>query len=140
MELARPDPVTRLALEGAAFELLAILGRLKFDRRPMWLKRARDLLHDGFSTPLTLRTISEEVAVHPVHLARTFRRHFGVSVGEYVRRLRVEHAKVLLGSTNHKLSVIAQAAGFADEPHFSRVFRRITGMTPGYFRTSLKKG
>ena len=137
-ELIQPDSLTELSLEGAVFELMAGLGRLEFDVRPNWLKKARNLLQDSYAQHLTLGTVSLEVGVHPVHLARTFRRQFGCSIGEYVRQVRVERAKSLLTSTNQTLAGIAQQVGFADEPHFSRTFKRQMGMTPGKFRNVAK--
>jgi AraC family transcriptional regulator len=74
-----------------------------------------------------------------VRLARTFRRQRGESVGDCVRRLRVESARRLLEDGRQPLSEVALAAGFADQSHFTRVFRRLTGMTPGeYRRTRLR--
>jgi len=138
-ELIHPDSVTSISLEGMALEIVAQLGRFEFEARPNWLKRARYLLHDSFTQHLTLGAVSQEVGVHPVHLARTFRSQYGCSVGEYIRRIRIERAKSLLTSTDNTLAAIAQEIGFSDEPHFSRTFKRMIGMTPGRFRTSSKQ-
>jgi AraC family transcriptional regulator len=69
-----------------------------------------------------------------VTLARTFRRTFGCTVGEYLRRLRIERAAEQLVSGDLPLAEIALAAGFADQSHFSNVFRRRTGVSPSAFR------
>jgi AraC family transcriptional regulator len=53
---------------------------------------------------------------------------------DYVRRLRVEHARRELMTTSRSLADIAHSAGFADQAHLSRVFRQLTGVTPGAFR------
>jgi AraC family transcriptional regulator len=58
-----------------------------------------------------------------------------VSIGTYVRALRVKHAKELL--PKRSLVEVALACGFADQSHFTRTFRRIEGMTPTEFRRSL---
>lgn len=82
--------------------------------------------------------MARSVGVHPVHLATTFRRHFGSTIGEYVRRLRIDFATRQIASSEESLCNIALAAGFADQSHFSKVFRQQTGMTPGVFRANLR--
>jgi AraC-like DNA-binding protein len=68
------------------------------------------------------------------HLARAFREHYGCSIGEYVRRLRIEAACEELSRANKPLSAIAAAAGFYDQAHFTNVFKAHVGVTPGQFR------
>ena len=86
-----------------------------------WVFVARDLLRDRFSLSLTRSDIAAAVGVHPVQLARQFRRTFRCSAGEYVRRVRIDVACELL-RTSKPLSDIALGAGFSDQSHFSRVF------------------
>ena len=101
--------------------------------RPGWLDRVRDLLHAEFADPLRVSVVARRVDVHPVHLSRVFQRVFGCSVSDYVRRLRVQRA---MDEIRHgqSLAGIAANLGFADQPHFSRVFRGVTGITPGRWR------
>jgi AraC family transcriptional regulator len=84
--------------------------------------------------PVRLADLAREVAVHPAHLARAFRQQFGTSVGGYVRRLRLDRAAAELERSDKALAAIALAAGFADQSHFTRSFRRHTGFTPGAYR------
>jgi AraC family transcriptional regulator len=72
--------------------------------------------------------------VDPATLARGFRRAFDCTVGDRIRRLRVEHATRALTETTDPLSLIALNAGFYDQPHFTNVFRRYMGMTPAEYR------
>jgi len=74
--------------------------------------------------------------VHPVHLCREFRRHFGCTVGELVRRLRVAHAAQQLTETEVPIQEIADLTGFADQAHFTRIFKTHTGTTPLQYRKS----
>jgi|SRR5690348_6347991 len=134
-EAMHADPGTALVLEGLACELIGWTARAlrrKAAGAP-WLARARELLHDRFAETLTLEEIAKAVGVHPVHLARQFRRSYGCTVGAYVRQLRVDFARRALASSA-PLSDIALTAGFADQSHFSRVFKHETGLTPGEFR------
>lgn len=136
------DSATPLAVEGLVLELLAACERsvprtstLPGSRR--WLGRVEALLLDRFHEALTLDEIAADNHVSADHLAREFRKHFGVTVGEYVRQLRLDFACAQLASGRQSLAAIAEAAGFADQSHFTRVFRRRMGLTPGAYRAQL---
>lgn len=144
-ELRRMDAAAPLAIEGLLLELLAAAtrrgnGASASGGRPGWVLQARDLLHADLTARRTLGEIAAAVGVHPVTLARTFRRSFGCSVGEYLRRLRIERAAAQLGASDTPLAVIALAAGFADQSHFSNLFRREMGMSPSAYRRALRAG
>ena len=78
------------------------------------------------------------VGVHPVHLARSFRRTYNTTFSGYVRELRVEYARVQLVSTGAPLGDIALASGFYDQSHFCRTFKRETGLSPAEYRARVK--
>jgi AraC family transcriptional regulator len=113
--------------------------KLSRARPPRWLEQTKEMLHESFLEPLTLSGIAETVGVHPVYLASVFRRYYRCSVGEYKRRLQVEFACGEIASTAAPLSQIALAAGYADQAHFSRTFKRFTGMTPTEYRASSRR-
>ncbi len=102
--------------------------------RPTWFDRAVELLHDRFRDSITLEEIALQVEVHPIHLSRVFRKHFGCTMSEFVNRLRTQFACRALASGCPDLATIASDAGFADQSHFGRVFKICTGQTPGQFR------
>jgi AraC family transcriptional regulator len=131
------DDVSALAVEGLTLELLAEGARRRTpggSHPPRWLQHVRDLLHEAFRQRLTLDGIAGSVGVHPAHLARVFRQLQGCTVGEYVRSLRIEYACHCLRTSDTALATLALAAGFSDQSHFSRVFKRQTGMSPAVFR------
>lgn len=135
-EFRARDDASALALEGGILEVLAEASRhTRDDRRaPAWLRRTRDLLHDRLDEPLTLSAVAHKVGVHPSHLARSFRRHYLRPLGAYVRGLRIERASRELAGSGRPISEIALRAGFYDQSHFTRVFKRHTGVTPAQFR------
>jgi AraC family transcriptional regulator len=139
-ELVIADSVSPLAIEGLTLELLASVWRLQQNRArrcpPAWLLRAREFLSDQFHSSLTVGQVAADAGVHPTHLAREFRAHFGESVGHYVRRLRVEWSKTQLLTTADTLACIAVRAGFNDQSHFTRWFKRQTGVTPHRYRSA----
>jgi AraC family transcriptional regulator len=136
-EFQHMDAVSPLALEGLTLELLAVACRSAAPKQeldpPAWLRRARELLDDCPTQPHGLAAVAATAGVHPGHLARAFRSYYHCTLGEYLRRLRVERAcRLLRGKT--PLAEIALATGFADQSHFSAVFKRHTGMTPAAYR------
>lgn len=132
------DSASELAIEGLALELLASATRQVLPTAravmPRWLKQAIDLLNAHFAARLRFSDIAKSVGVHPVHLAGTFHRHFRCTMGDYVRRLRVEFACRMLTTTDLPLVEISLAAGFSAQSHFSTTFKRQTGLTPREFR------
>jgi AraC family transcriptional regulator len=72
--------------------------------------------------------------VHPVHLAREFRRAFGCTPAEYVRHRRVELAALLARTTSRPLAEIAAACGFVDQSHLTRAFARRFATSPAAYR------
>lgn len=135
-ELWRDDRVSALCIEGLALQLIAEAAQCK--PRPAgrgrWLPTAIDYLRAHFKESLTLQEVAEAAGVHPVHLAHEFRRKLGLTVGGYVRKLRVELACQELVSSTQPIVDIAVTSGFADHSHMTRVFRRETGLTPTEFR------
>jgi AraC family transcriptional regulator len=95
------------------------------------------MLEAHFLDDLSLSTIAQAVGVHSVHLSREFRRHYHSSVGEYIRKLRIEYACKQMLNPDLSLAEIASAAGFADQSHFSRTFKRLVGIPPAVFRSNL---
>ena len=141
-EYRNGDRWAPIAIEGLILEMLAVVARHKNGRRrrpPAWLPEVTQLLKARFQDNLTIRQLASEVGVHPGYLARVFRQFKGESIGDYVQNLRVQFACQLLADTSQTLSEIAIAAGFADQSHFTRVFRRLTGLTPGAFRNLLSQ-
>jgi AraC family transcriptional regulator len=140
-EFHKTDSAAKLAIEGLALELLAEATRQSskgIGAAPPWLRQARDMVIEHFSETLKLTQIAAEVGVHPVYLAAAFRQKFGVTIGEFVRKLRIEHACAELKKDDLPLSAIALQAGFADQSHFSKVFKSYVGLTPGEYRTVIR--
>ena len=135
-ESRRGDSASRLTIEGILLEMLAEVSRrppANETGEPRWLALAVELIRAEFQRSLTLGEIASQVRVHPAHLSRVFRRKYRQTVGEYVNELRVRYALGELAK-DVPLSDLSLAAGFADQSHFTRVFRALTGTTPARFR------
>jgi AraC family transcriptional regulator len=106
---------------------------------PSWLTKVREALDDT-SHPPRLSDLASLADVHPVYLARQFRRFFGCSVSTYVHRRRVQRTAELMALSPEPLSRISYEAGFTDQPHMCRIFRRETGLTPTEYRAIQRAG
>lgn len=139
-EIVVGDGSSGLIAEGITLELLGTLtraGRTLEKRPPRWLIRVVDRLNDEFANDISSEELGHEANVHPVHLAAVFRRFYHESMGEYVQNLRIDHALKLLSNLDMPLADIACECGFSDQSHFTRMFKRRTGSTPGAYRSSL---
>lgn len=129
-----------LTIEGLLLEIAAGFAQKQrvdsIGACPTWLRRAREVLHAHWHEPLRLSALARWVGIHPVHLAREFRKHHGCSVGQYVRRLRVESASGKLVESDLPLAAIAVEVGFANQAHFCRIFKLVTGISPARYRAA----
>jgi len=98
------------------------------------LDRCIEYLSSHNSEMPTLAQVARVADVHPMHLAKLFRKRFGYSMGEWLRRQRIAWACDQLSRGTETISAIAFAAGFADHAHFTRTFHRVTGSTPRWYR------
>jgi len=137
-ESRSPDCFSPLAAEALALEIISEGTRNASAAEkcgtPSWLLRAIELLHERLPANLTVERMAHEVGVHPVHMARVFRRCYGCSIGEYARKWRVEIATRQLATSASPIAEIAAAAGFADQSHLCRTFKAVSGLTPKEFR------
>ena len=83
--------------------------------------------------------VAATVGVHPVHLARVFRLHYGTPVGAYVRGLRLEWAAGRLTASDDNIAQIALQSGFYDQSHFTRAFKHQFGLTPLAYRRAARE-
>lgn len=143
-EFRQQDDLAPIAIEGLALELLAGVARqgrhVSKNRDASWLNKARGFLDERFREPLSLGEVAEFTGVHPVSLARAFRRTHHCTVGEYVRKLRIEFACQQLTASDESLVEIAFSAGFSEQSHFCRTFKRLTGLTPSEYRSNSREG
>jgi len=139
-EIQRNDQWAALSVEGLMLEIAAELGRardsLKSSGKSHWVERIKEMLSSRLSENISLVELAESAGVHPVHLSREFRKRFHCTIGDYLRRLRIEQACAALINSDAPMSEIALAAGFYDQSHFSNTFKKITGMTPAAWRAA----
>jgi len=132
-----------LAGQEDLLEGLFLLGRHSDSKRmlterpcPASAARAIDYVHARFAEAFTLEDLARVAGVTPRHVIRSVRKATGLPPHAYLRQLRVAAARRMLRGSA-PLAEIALAAGFADQAHFTRTFRKITGTTPGRYRLDM---
>lgn len=107
---------------------------------PAWAQELKDIIQDHIDTNLSLKEISKNLDINPSYLSREFSRYFGdLSFGEYIRKQRIEKAKELMMGHSYSLTEIAYLTGFSDQSHFTRIFKKSTGLNPSAYRKKLRK-
>jgi AraC family transcriptional regulator len=136
-EMKHSDDVTPLQIEALVLELLVECTR---SRKPIpchtakCVQRAEEFIRANRTDPLSLKSVADAARVHPSYLSRVFRKHQGMTVGQFIRWLRVKEAQRILSSSATPLAAIASECGFADQSHLFRVFRAVVGITPAEYR------
>lgn len=100
--------------------------------------RAKSLIHEFYSTGITLEEIAQKLNLTPEYLSSQFHRDTGKTFSAYIRDYRIAKAKELLIGTQLKLHQVAAQVGYADPKYFSQVFKKCTGQLPAEYRRSHK--
>ncbi len=106
------------------------------DLPPPRLRRVVEYIEANLSADLTLAELAGVACLSPCHFSRSFKEAVGSGPQRYTVQRRIERAKALLRRGEGNLADVAVAVGFADQSHFTAVFRRETGTTPGRFRAA----
>ena len=138
-EFSREDTASAIAMEGLVLAILAEIARSETKQNshpiPAWLRQATEIVESRFLERLSLAAIASEVGVHYVHLSRQFHKYNQCTVGELIRRRRVQYASHLLAHSQTPLAEIALICGFSDQSHLSFLFKRYMGVSPSRFRS-----
>jgi AraC family transcriptional regulator len=128
-----------LGLEAYILEMLGAVAQFERPESsvPPWFRCVKERLREEFRSPVRMRDLARQAGIHPVHMARVFRRVEKQTPVEYQRRQQVRAACELLRDPEWPLSAIAAECGFADQSHFTRIFHRMTGITPGRLRKTI---
>lgn len=100
---------------------------------PLARRRVLELMEAGADRHLTLDALAREAGLSLAHFARAFKESVGRAPHQYLMTLRLERARRMLEAPDAALSDVAARAGFADQAHLTRLFKRAFGVTPGAF-------
>lgn len=136
---------SKVPLRDEAGEVIGIAGvRYAIDTPEDRRKQFRGLapviqhLEENYTSTIPMREMARLVGISSTHFNRQFTFLFGMSPTRFLHSLRVEKARQLLMHTDEAVGGIALETGYHDQSHFTRHFRRLTGMTPGQFRSRFR--
>lgn len=132
-ELSADDAFSQTSLHILFLGLLGNLQKAPVSP-PDWLARLLELLRDEWDTVPVLDDLSKAVGVHPVTVSKYFTKYVGCTLGEYMRKTKVDKSLTLIRSGRYSLTEVATACGFADQSHFIRNFKAYTGCLPKEFQ------
>jgi AraC family transcriptional regulator len=105
--------------------------RLRGGLSPMARRRTLEVIHAQLDSRLTIDMLAREAGLSVAHFSRAFRETMGRAPHQYLLSMRLERARRLLEAPDASLSDVAHRTGFADQAHFTRLFKRSYGITPG---------
>jgi AraC family transcriptional regulator len=134
-ELVTDDQFSSPSIHLLLFNLLARAEKLaNTSALPSWVKKIEELLHDGWNETITLHGMACIIGIHPVTISKYFPRYFSCTLGEYMRKLKIEKSLSLIKSPGNSLTSVAYACGFFDQSHFTRTFKEVTGFLPAQYQ------
>ncbi len=95
---------------------------------------AADLIHRDYAEEISLLSIANQINVNPSYLSRVFKQEKGENFVSYLTRVRMERAKSFLESRKYKVSEVADKVGYHNYPYFSKIFKKVVGMSPEEYR------
>jgi AraC family transcriptional regulator len=105
-----------------------------FSKCPSWVKIIYELLNDCWNENPSLTHLSKTLDINPISISKHFPKYFGATLGEYMRKLKVNRSIQLINQTPESLTKIGFECGFSDQSHFIRTFKEETGFLPKDFR------
>ncbi len=101
---------------------------------PSWLRKSIKAIDEHPEFHVGLSEFAAQSSVSPAHFSRVFRQFTGMNLTDYVNAKRIIIAKEMLRGTEENIGVIAERCGFDCLPHFHRIFKSLTNLTPGVYR------
>ncbi len=111
-----------------------------FAKQNKIIKECCQYINDNFEKDIRLNDLAKTAHLSPNYFLKLFKKETGMPPKEYLLKIRLEHAKLLLSNTLARVNVIAQECGFHDTSYFSLYFKKYTGETPVEYRNSQNKG
>lgn len=91
-------------------------------------------LHLNIESEISLEKLAESLNLSPSYISSCFKKHMGISIMRYAKKIRIDRAKVLLTTTDISILDLSVSLGFYDQSHFSKTFKNFTGVSPSKYR------
>ncbi|MBE7103902.1 helix-turn-helix domain-containing protein [Bacillus cereus] len=121
-------------LENALLEFSERVKNGKMQKHSKPINICRNYIFTHLYEDITLSHLAEVVALNPSYLSSLFKKEVGISLGEYIQRAKIDESKKLMTYTRHSISEISTLLNFHDQSHFTKVFKKHTGISPKQFK------
>jgi len=135
-EYRQIDICSEIAIQSTGLKLLSSISKKEKEEKylPGWVKPLAELLNDCCDKNYSLRELSALLHIHPITISKNFPKFFNCTLGEYMRRTKICRSLSLVKKPDLSLTDVAYSCGFADQSHFTRVFKQMTGFLPGQYK------
>ncbi len=134
-ELSESDIFSVTSINMLFLDLIIKFEKINHKREfPAWLKIIYELLNDQWNEKLTLSDLAKAANINPITISKHFHKYFSCTLGEYMRKLKIEKSMSMINDSKHSLTEIAYACNFADQSHFTRTFKQLTGFLPKQYK------
>lgn len=129
------DETSQTTIHGLLLNLIATTAGVKTESfNPKWVGLVTDILNDRWNENISLDELAKLIGVHPVTISKLFPKYFQCTLGEYIRKIRIDKATILIRNSQLSLTDIGYQCGFFDQSHFIRVFKLTTGFLPNRYK------
>lgn len=135
------DYIRDMRINGKLNDLLTLLMEASWHRetffkatKKMEISRVKSFLDEHYNEKLSLESVAGYFFIDKYYLARLFKEQYGVTLVTYLQQVRITHAKRMLRFTDKSIEEIGLECGIGELSYFSRVFKKLEGVSPGEFR------
>lgn len=139
------EPMTHLLFSQVLIQLARmIVDEVEYDQNDshkqanLYVKIAIDYLHQNYDRDIQIKDVAQAVSLHPGYLHRIFKQQTKSTIMDYLTKLRIQKAKMLLRETDIPVIEISHYIGVNSRQYFSLLFKKYTGMTPNVYRKAVK--
>lgn len=117
----------------------AVIKEAERDNTLQSVYTVSEYIQNHFKEKITIEDIAATVHLNGSYTSHLFRKTFGYTITDYITYIRLEHAKMMLADPQSNINDAATESGFSDVSYFSRVFKKIEGVSPREYRNHLRK-
>lgn len=110
------------------------ISEIKTDGRNNVIRKIEQIVGEEYAKPLSMKYIADKLYLNHIYLGQIFKKETGISLNDYINKVRISKAKKLLKTANSMVYEVAEQVGFSDSQYFSTVFKKIVGVSPKEYK------